>query len=139
MSDFDSKFQHLSNFESKVLQSLKFCLMKFKKSQTLSWKLQKVSIFGKSCIQKLTWITLFRKMDIFCPICASVKALFWEKKTVCIVSDLSRTKSEWKQCTWKTDFHGRNRNLSDSGLKVLQSVKPWNEEISTCQILTWKF
>ena len=63
-----SKNDHnLSNFDSETLKSVRFCFMKFKKSQILSWKLQKVTSAGKYFFQKFTWILLFSKMDIFCP------------------------------------------------------------------------
>ena len=116
------KIHHVSNFESKALQSVKFCFMKFKKSQFLSWKLQNVSNCGKSCIQMFTWIILFRKIDMFCPLRAFSKAFFWKK-----------------QCALCQNCHEQNQNLSGSALKVLQRVKSWNEKFTNCQVLTWKF
>ena len=92
--------------------------MKFKKSQILSWKIQKVSCSGKSCIQKFTWILLFRQMDKFAPFVFFYWHYF-EKKTVCTVSELS----------------SENHNVLDAELKVLQRVKSWIDELPTCQIL----
>ena len=125
---------HLSNFESKTLQSIRFCFMKFKASQFLSWKKQTVQ-FWKKLYSNFTWIILFRKIDMFCPLRAFSKAFFW-KKTVCIVSDLSWTKSErvrfwFKSFTTCKILKRKFYNVSNFNLKVSARIIIWNKIIRT--------
>ena len=92
--------------------------MKFKKSQILSWKIQKKVKFRKKLHSKVHVDTFLPPNCLVCPLCVFLKALLW-KKTACIVSELS----------------SENHNVLDSELIVLERVKSWIDKLPTCQIL----
>ena len=123
MSDFDSKFQHLSIFESKALQSVRLWLMKFKTCPILSWKFRNTSKSRKSCIQKFTWSVFVPQNWHLLPLSCFFRGTFLKTK----------------QCALCQICLEKNHNVSDSELKGLQSVKTWIEIFTTCQILPWKF
>ena len=115
--------------------------MKFKKSQILSWKVQKVSCSGKSCIQKFTWILLFRQMDKFAPLCF-FKGTTLKKNSVHCVRIVIR-KSQRVRC-WIKSFttcqimNWQIPKVSVFDLKVLLRVMLWIRIIKTFQALEWK-
>ena len=128
------KIHHVSNFESKALQSVKFCFMKFKKSQFLSWKKQTVQFWKKLYSNVHVNHFVPQNWHVLPSSCFFKGILL--KKTVCIVSELSWTKSKpvrfcFKSFTTCKILKWKIYQLSSFNLKVSARIIIWNKIIRT--------
>ena len=142
MSEFYSYFHHLSTFESNALQSVRFWWMKLRKSQILSWKLQKVSNSGKKFIQNFTWNIYVLQIGHILPSWCFFKGIFSEKNCA-FFWDMSWKKSKRVRCWIKrfTTCHNLSwnfPNVSDFDLKNLPRVIIWLSINKKFQTLKWK-
>ena len=127
------KFYKVSDFDWWNSKSVQFWVENFKKWQFLE----------KVAVKSSRGSFLFRKIDIFCPIPAFLKELFW-KKTKCNVSSLSWKKSQlvrfWiKSFTTCHNLNWKFPNVSDFDLKILRRVIIWLRIIEKFQALKWKY
>ena len=142
MSDSNSIFHHLSDFV-KALQCVRFCLMKFKKSQIFSWKIQKKVNFWKKLHSKVHVGTFLPPNGHVCPLCVFLKALLWKKNSVLRVRIVIRKSQRVR--FWINSFrtcqimNWQTPNVSNFVWKKSQRVFFWNSKLTTCQVLLQKF
>ena len=87
------------------------------------------------------WVENFKKCQVLEKISfkSSRGYICSAKWTYFAPSLLSKAWFQKKQFTSYRNFHGKNRNLSVFRSKFIQRAKSWNENLTTCQFLTWKY
>ena len=167
---FNQKVHNVSGFDSKILPLARFWVQGLYRMSDFDWWNSRSVQFSvenfkiRQFLEKVAFKSsresfFFRKMDIFCPVSAFSDSLFW-KKTVCLVSDLSRKKSQrvrfWnKRFTTRQTMDWNFHNVPYFALKVLLRVmfrnrkiktfRLWTEKYTTCQFsigvfdLVWNF
>ena len=128
----NQKVWNVWGFESKIPQRVIFWIKSFRKCLILIDEIQKQSEFElKTSKSVKCWKKFLSKVhvDIFVQQNGHILPLRY----------FQRHDFKKKQFTSYRNFHGKNRNLSVSRSKFIQRAKSWNENLTTCQFLTWKY